>query len=95
MAGYIPWYGKKRQRLKQVEKEFIELLHQVRDPSVLAEAAEELRAAHIRALKARRDYLAPCEKNATAFQNRAREIEQWTNLPVQAIIRRYRERFHA
>jgi hypothetical protein len=92
MASYIPWYGKKRQRLKQVEDEFIELLHQARDRSALAQAADKLRAAHIRALKARRDYLAPCEKNATAFQNRDREIEQWTNLPVEVIIERYRER---
>jgi len=86
MASYIAWYGKKRDRLRQIEHDFIDLLRTAPNLSTLAKVAELLRSAHIRALKARREYLSPCEKNTEAFQNRTREIQQWTNLPVEAII---------
>ena len=91
MAGYIPWYGKKRARLKKVEQDLISLLRQPTHSSAIAEAAEKLRAAQIRALKARRDYLAPSEKNTVAFQNRDREIAEWKNRSAEEIIQIYRQ----
>jgi hypothetical protein len=90
MATYIAWYGKKLEGLAQHEREFIDLLHSEPDATRLAEAAEEVRAAQIRALKAKRAQLVPSERNTRGFKNLEREIAFWLHVPVQTIIDGYR-----
>lgn len=90
MAGYIPWYGKKRRRLGTCEREFCALLQSQTDRSKLADAADEVRAAHVRVLKSRRAELAPSETNTIAVENLDREIALWLELSAEQIIERYR-----
>lgn len=90
MANYLAWHGKKRQRLKKRENRFESLLQTEKDPSKLAKAADEIRAAHVRVLKSRLAELSPSEKNAIAMENLNREIALWLALPTQEIIERYR-----
>ena len=90
MAGYIAWYGKKHEQLIEHEREFLALLQSDADPSGVAEAAEEVRAAQVRALKARRAVLKPSEKNAVAVANLDHEIAFWLGLPVKDIVGGYR-----
>jgi hypothetical protein len=91
MANYIPWYGKKRARLADREHEFAALLLQETNETRLAEGAESVRAAQIRALKARRAQLAPAEKNAESVENLDHEIQSWLGLTGAEIIEGYRD----
>src|SRR4051812_22549009 len=92
MASFVPWYGKKRSRIEEREREFLELLHAEATESRVGDAAEKIRIAHIRALKEQRQKFAPSEKN-TAFYNRVEQsIRWWMDVPANAIIDGYRKR---
>ena len=45
MAGYVAWYGKKREALADRERELITLLGRGADARVLAKIAESVRVA--------------------------------------------------
>ena len=90
MANYIAWYGKKREYLIERERKFVTLLQKDADKSRVAESAEEVRAAQVRALKSKRAELRPSEKNAVAVANLDREIAFWLGLSVEEIIDGYR-----
>jgi hypothetical protein len=91
MAGYIAWYGKKRDLLTGHEETLVALLQRGADTPRVAEAAEE-RAAQVRALKAKRAELKPSEKNAVAVANLDHEIEFWLALPIPGDQRRLSDR---
>jgi len=90
MAGYIAWYGKKREALAEREKELIAALQVDSSDAALAELAEDVRAAQVRALRSKRAELRPFERNAKAFANLDREIAYWLGLSAEAIIAGYR-----
>ena len=90
MAGYIPWFGKKLGGLAEREREFASLLAKSAGEEVLANAAEAVRAAQIRALRAKRSQLPPSEKNAIAVSNLGQEIDFWQALSVADVIEGYR-----
>ena len=90
MANYIAWYGKKREHLIERERDLAALLKSEAEASRIAGAAEEVRAAQIRALKSKRAELPPSEKNARAVANLDREIEFWLGLTANEIIVGYR-----
>ena len=90
MANYIPWYGKKRERLIERDRAFVALLQGETDPAKLAGAAEAVRAEQVRALRSKRAQLPPSEKNAAAVANLDREIAFWLALTAEAIIDGYR-----
>jgi hypothetical protein len=90
MASYLAWYGKKRQRLVEHEREFAALLQKETDVARLAGSVEMVRAAQVRALKAIRGRLSPSEKNAVAVANLDREIRFWLGLSVEEVIEGYR-----
>jgi hypothetical protein len=90
MANYIAWYGKKRERLLERERDFLALLQTDTTESKLAEGAEEVRAAQVRAMKAMRAELPPSEKNARAVANLDQEIAFWTALSAGDVIDGYR-----
>jgi hypothetical protein len=90
MASYIAWYGKKRARLAKHERKFTSLLLTTTDAARLADGAEIVRAAHVRALKAIRGQLAPRETNAEAFAKLDIEIQFWLALSAQELIEGYR-----
>src|SRR6266542_4438524 len=89
MANYIAWYGKKRQRLAAHEREFAALLRSEKDASRLADGAERVRAAQVRALKSKRAQLSPSEKNAVAFGKLDSEIRFWLALTTEEVIGGY------
>jgi len=90
MAGYVPWYGKKRVRLLEQERAFLALLHSGAAPSKLAEGADAVRKAHIRMLKARQAQLPPSGKNTAVVADLDRRIDYWQNLSSAAIVGAYR-----
>lgn len=90
MASYVPRYGKKRERLAELERELTALLQTEAEAARVAEAAQAVRAARVRALKAKRAELAPSEKNTVAVENLEREIQFWLWLPVEQVIDGYR-----
>jgi hypothetical protein len=50
MAGYVPWYGKKREGLKRREEDLVRILGRGEGREAVERAAEGVRAARIRAL---------------------------------------------
>jgi len=91
MANYPAWYGKKRERLIQRLREFDVLLQNQPDPSELAEGAELVRAAKIRALKSRRAQLPPSERSASAIAKFDAEIQLWDRSTAEEVIQRCRD----
>jgi hypothetical protein len=90
MASFIPWYGKKRSRLKKLEQEFLEVLRDEDSPIRLSEGAETIRLAHIRALKEKRQKFAPSEKNKPIYEKIEQAIHWWDGVSTDAIIEAYR-----
>ena len=90
MASYIPWYGKKRERLAEHECTFRTLLQNDSNLKELREAADMVRLAHVRALKAKRAQLPPSEQSLAAIENLEREIQFWYVLTVDEVIQGYR-----
>jgi hypothetical protein len=90
MASYVPWYGKKREQLAKHEREFVALLQNTADTRKLRKAAEIVRAAQVRALKAQLARLPASEKSADVIANLEREIQFWLELPLAAILEMYR-----
>jgi hypothetical protein len=90
MASFVAWYGKKRSRLEEREREFLEVLGSQASQARMAEAAETIRAAHIRALKEKRQKFAPSEKNSALYTKIEQAIRAWIDLPQDAIIEGYR-----
>jgi hypothetical protein len=96
MANYIPYYGKKRYRLAVHESEFAALLRTETNVSRLGDAAEKVRAAHVRALKAIRAQLPPSETHAVAVEKLDREIQFWIAVSAAEVIDGYQTgRFRA
>src|SRR5437763_1524139 len=91
MVSYLPWYGKKRERLAELEATFLAALQTATDAKRLHKSAETIRLAQIRALRAKRGQLARSEKNAVAVQNLNREIQFWLGLSVNQVIAGYRD----
>lgn len=92
MTSYIPWYGKKRERLAHREQKFIAILRTQSDPEKLRKSAEEIRAAQIRVLKSRRAQLPPSEKNLAKVEEIDHQIQKWLAAEVDSIIQDYRSR---
>jgi hypothetical protein len=90
VAGYIPWFGKKLERLAESERELAALLAASAGEAGLAEVAQAVRSAQIRALRAKRSQLPPSEKNAVAVSNLGHEIDFWQALSVADVIEGYR-----
>src|SRR5687767_2154186 len=91
MASFVPYYGKKRFRLEEREDEFLEVLRSGASGTRVAEAAETVRTAHIRALKEKSQQFAPSERNAAILEEIERAIRWWTDLPNDAIVESYRD----
>lgn len=91
MGSYIPWFGKKREALADCEREFLESLQTATSPEKLASVAERVRAAQIRALKAKGAQLVPLERNAVGREHILQEIQFWKRLSADEIIQGYRD----
>ena len=91
MASFVARYSKKRTRLEEREAEFLEVLRSGASETCIAEAVETLRAAHIRALKEKRQNVAPSEKNSAIYAEIEEALRRWMNLPNDAIIEEYRD----
>ncbi len=89
MAGYVPWFGKKRERRRARERTFVDLLRSGADANQLNEGADAVRLAHVRELKARRAQVPPAEKNAAAVADLDRDIEFWMGLTAAEVIEGY------
>jgi hypothetical protein len=93
MSNYIPWYGKKRERLARRENDLHRVLLRVGSEEEVTRAAEEVRAARIRVLKAERARVRPCGgPHATRFQEVDDAIRECLATPVDAIIAEYRRK---
>lgn len=90
MIDSTAWQGKKREQLAKIERQFRALLQTEKNQLKLADAADQIRAAQIRVLKARRAKLVPSERNAIAVAHRDREIAYWLGLTAGQIIEGYR-----
>jgi hypothetical protein len=87
----VAWQGKKRSRLKECEEERLELLRSSASETRIAEAVETLRAAHMRALKEKRQKFGPSEMNSALYSEIEKAIRWWMDLPKDAIIEGYRD----
>lgn len=90
MASYIPYYGKKRAALAACERAFAAAIQSEVNAAKLAQNAEQVRDAQVRALRAKLAQLAPSEKNALAIAHIDQEINFWKRLSTNAIIAGYR-----
>ena len=91
MAGYVPWFGKKRERLVDRERAFVTMLRAgAADAKQLAKAGDAVRLARVRELKARRAQLAPREKNAAKVAELDRKIAFWLALHPGDVVEGYR-----
>ena len=78
-------------RLEEREEEFLALLRSGASETRVTEAVDELRAAHVRALKEKRQNVAPSEKNSAVYAEIEEAIRRWMELPNDAIIEGYRD----
>jgi hypothetical protein len=90
MANYIPYYGKKLERFNRHERVFLAILRSQNDIELLREAAETVRLAKIRALKARRAQFPPSEKYAIEVAKLEGELAFWFALTDEEVIAGYR-----
>jgi hypothetical protein len=94
MSNYIPWYGKKRAGLKRREQQLLRILGGGERPEAVERAAEEVRAAGIRALRSDRARIAPCgrDDNDERLRRFDEEIAHWASRTVEDIVAAYRQR---
>ena len=94
MSNYIPWYGKKRAGFKRREEQLLRMLGGGQRPEAVERAAEEVRAARIRALKSDRARIPPCgrDDNDARLRRFDEEIARWTSRTVEEIMEAYRQR---
>jgi hypothetical protein len=94
MSNYVPWYGKKREGFRRREQDLLRLLRRGEGPVAVVRAAEQVRAARIRALKSDRSRIPPCRRDD--YDERSRyfdeEIARWSSLAVEEIVAQYRRR---
>jgi hypothetical protein len=97
MAGYVPWYGKKREGLKRREHDLLRILGRGGRQEAVERAAEEVRAARIRALKSDRARIPPCGRDDydERLQQFDEEIARCVSLTVEEIVAEYRHRLRA
>jgi hypothetical protein len=91
MASFLPSYGKKHAHLAELEREFLRILGSRASDTELAEAAETIRCAQVRALKEKRQEFAPSENNARLFAEVDGQIKWWAELSNDGIVERYRD----
>ena len=94
MSNYIPWYGKKREGFKRREQQLLRILGCGARPEAVERAAEEVRAARIRALKSDRARIPPCgrDDNDARLRRFDEEIAHWASRTVEEIVAAYRQR---
>jgi hypothetical protein len=97
MAGYVPWYGKKREGLKRREEDLVRILGRGEGREAIERAAEGVRAARIRALKSDRARIPPCDRddNEERLRQLDEEIARCSSLAVEEIVAEYRRRLRA
>lgn len=81
LMNYIPHYTKKKQQLARRKAALVRLLNSDASVTKLLAAAEEVRAAKVRVLRAQRATLAPTDRNTEQFERvdaRIAEVEQQT-----------------
>jgi hypothetical protein len=99
MSNYVPWYGKKRAGFKRREQELLRILGSGARPDAIERAAEEVRAARIRALKSDRARIPPCGRDGIVNDARFRQFDEqiayWESRTVEEIVGAYRQRVPA
>ncbi len=93
MSNYIPWYGKKREGFKRREQHLLRILSSGVKPEAVERAAEEVRAARIRALKSDCARVPPCgrDDNDARLRRFDEEIAHWAARTVEEIVAAYRQ----
>jgi hypothetical protein len=97
MAAYVPWHGKKREGLQRREDDLVRILGRGEGREAVARAAEEVRAARIRALKSDRARIPPCDRDDNEERLRVldEEIARCSSLAIEEIVAEYRRRLRA
>lgn len=97
MSNYVPWYGKKRAGFGRRKQQLLRILGGGGRPEAVERAAEEVRAAKIRALKSDRARIPPCgrDDNDERLRRLDEEIARWASRSVEEIVAAYRQRLSA
>jgi hypothetical protein len=89
MSNYIPWYGKKREKVARRAQELLRILERGGSEKELARAAEEVRASRIRFLRSERARIPPCGVHEARLAELDHEIRLWESMPIEAILAEY------
>ncbi|AGA28713.1 hypothetical protein [Singulisphaera acidiphila] len=96
MSNYVPWYGKKRSHLTERESDLLRSLDRGENAGKVNQAAEEVRLAKIRMLKAERSQVVVSNQSHAIVTARLdkldREIHDANSMPVGAIVSKYRRK---
>lgn len=92
MAGYVPYYSKKRERREYLESVLLRILGTDAAPKRVLRAAEAVRQAKMRELASRRAELPPKQELATELAAIDRQMGTWSTIPLEAIVDSYRRR---
>ena len=97
MSNYVPWYGKKRAGFKRREQQLLRILGDRERPETVERAANEVRAARIRALNSDCARIPPCgrDDNDERLRRFDEEIAHWASRTVEQIVAAYRQRLPA
>jgi hypothetical protein len=97
MANYVPWYGKKHAGFRRREDDLLRILGRGAGREAVERAAEEVRAAKIRALKSDRARIPPCGRGDSDERVRRLDeaIARCASLAVEEIVAEYRRRLRA
>lgn len=87
MAGYVPYYGKKRDRLYNLQVDLYYAVDQGADSDTITRIAEEVRAAQIRVFQAQIAQVPPTDEDDHGQIDKIRtHIEEWKNKLIDEII---------
>jgi hypothetical protein len=95
MAGYVPWYGKKRAALAYREDKLLRVLRRGGPSEEAARAAEEVRASRIRWLRSERSRL-PCNGlHSERIRKYDEQIQACESEPAEVIVDEFRRKLHS
>jgi hypothetical protein len=91
VSNYIPRHTKKKEHLVRREQELLRVLQRGETRQKLIDAAEEVRAAMLRVIEAKRTTVPPRSEHEAEFAKLDAESRKWVSMPIEDIIAEYEQ----
>ncbi|MDR3639468.1 MAG: hypothetical protein P4L84_37050 [Isosphaeraceae bacterium] len=89
MSNYVPWYGKKREKLAEKKRKLRRILQHGGNERELERAAEEVRVSMVRFLRAERARIPQCGVHQARLTELDHKINACESMPIADILASY------